>query len=115
MTLKAMIKADSQAVFLNTGEFAENVVYVKHKSVTRPIKAVVIRESIASSDQSGGAITPVFEVHVDNDLVTGISSTEIDLGGDMICFPVRDGMAASDRAIVSVIFQDEAMLVLQCL
>jgi hypothetical protein len=37
------------------------------------------------------------------------------LGGDMICFPVRDGMAASDRAIVSVIFQDEAMLVLQCL
>lgn len=115
MTLRDMIAADSQKVFLNTGEFAETVTYRKRSGVQRSIKAVVFREAVVNSEESGGAQTPTFEVHVDNDIVNGIASDEIDLGGDQIVLPVRDGVTATPRTIVSIIVQDHAMLVLQCL
>jgi len=114
MTLRDMIAADSQKVFLNTGEFAEPVVYVKGSGVARPIKAVVFREELSSSEESGGAVTPIFEVHVENDSVNGIASTELDTGGDQIEIPVRDGMTAACRSIISIVSQDHGMMVLMC-
>lgn len=115
MTLKAAISADANTVFLNTDEFAEVVLYRPVLGATRSIKAVIIREELASSEESGGAVTPVFEVHVANSSATGISSTEINLGGDAFDFPVRDGLSVSTRRINAILFQDTGMLVLQCL
>jgi hypothetical protein len=116
MTLKQTIINDAGTVFLNTDDFAEMVSYVKRGAASgRSIKAVVIREEIASSEESGGAVTPVFEVHVANNSTAGIASTEINLGGDAIEIPVRDGLTASSRHINAILFQDEGMLVLQCL
>ena len=117
MTLKDMILADSVNVFINSSEFAESVIYKtspgKPTPVTRTINAVVIRQAVGESEETGTSV-PFFEVHVANNLTVGISSTEIDLGGDTIDIPVRPGMTASARAIVSIIDQDEGMLVLQC-
>jgi hypothetical protein len=115
VTLKQTISTDANTVFLNTDEFAEVVLYRPVLGASRSIKAVVIREELASSEESGGAVTPVFEVHVANDSTTGISSSDINLGGDSLEFPVRDGLANSTRRIVSILFQDTGMLVLQCL
>lgn len=116
MTLKQMMQDDAGSVFLNTDEFAETVAYGAVGAISRrSIKAVVFREAIAGTEESGGVVTPVFEVHVANNSTTGISSTEINLGGDVIDFPVRDGLASSTRRIVAITTQDEAMLVLQCL
>ena len=116
MTLKQTISDDAGRVFLNTDDFAEVVAYGAVGALARrSIKAVVIREEIASSEESGGAVTPVFEVHVANNSTTGIASTEINLGGDVIDIPVRDGLVASSRHINAILFQDEGMLVLQCL
>jgi hypothetical protein len=116
MTLKQQILADATTVFLNTTEFAESVAYRSlGAGVPRTISAVVFREALSGSEESGGAVTPLFEVHVANSATTGISSTEIDLGGDTLTFAVRDGLAVSQRRIVAIVTQDEAMLVLQCL
>ena len=114
MTLKDTIQADALSVFTNVDEFAESVVYVKRSGAMRTINAVVFREATASSDQSGGVSVPFFEVHVANNAASGISSTEIDLGGDKICMDVRNGKCESNRAITAIMMQDEGMLVLQC-
>lgn len=121
MTLRAMITDDASSVFLSTDEFAETVTYKPRKFVigdvraNRPIKAVVIRDLIQVVNEDGGeTVLPSFEVHVANDSMLGISSSELDLGGDKLSFPVRDGLTASDRAIVRLITQDHAMLVLEC-
>lgn len=118
MTLKQQILADAVSVFTNLDEFAESVVYRNRQSkvipVTRTIKAVVIRLGTIESAESGGASTPAFEVHVANSATTGISSTELDLGGDTIELSVRPGMAASRRAIIDITDLDEGMMVLQC-
>lgn len=116
-----MISDDAASVFINTDEFAESVTYKPRlksgdtRASTRAINAVVIREQAATVDEDGNeTIAPIFEVHVANDSTIGISSTELDLGGDEISFPVRDGQTATDRAINALMFIDNGMIVLQC-
>ena len=122
MTLRDMIEADATEVFLNTGEFAESVTYKPRikptgdtRDETRSISAVVFREQMTTIDEDGGeTIAPMFLVHVANDSTDGISSDELDLGGDKITFPVRDGLTASDRTVTRLVTIDNGMLVLEC-
>lgn len=116
MTLRDTLTDDASSVFLNTDEFAESVTYKPRGSVTtRPIRAVVEREQLATVNEDGGeTVAPMFIVHVANDSTLGISSDELDTGGDKISLPVRDGMTASYRAITRLISQDNGMLVLEC-
>ena len=122
MTLRDTIEADATAVFLNTGEFAESVTYKPRikptgdtRSSTRSISAVVFREQMTTIDEDGGeTIAPRFLVHVANDSTDGINSDELDLGGDKITFPVRDGLTASDRTVTRLVTIDNGMLVLEC-
>lgn len=110
-----MITADASLVFTSTDDFAEVVTYKRLNNPSwRTINAVVFRESYASSEESGGVTTPLFEVHVANSETLGISSDEINLGGDVLTFSVRDGLPACDRTITAIITQDHGMLVLQC-
>ena len=120
MTLRSQIEADVSAVFLNTGEFAETVTYYPHAyygqtpRASRSISAVVFREQIAVVGEDGDTVLPVFEVHVENDSTVGISSDELDLGGDQIGLPPRNGKAAERKTITRLITQDHGMLVLEC-
>ncbi len=120
MTFREQLSADSAAVFLNTSEFAESVTYKPHRydgesaRDDRPISAVVVRESISAFEDDVQTALPHFEVYVDNDSTTGISSDEIDPGSDRLSFPTRDGETASDHQIIELIRQDSAMLVLLC-
>jgi len=119
MTLRDMIDDDATSVFLNTGEFAETVTYYPRTRTatansSRSIAAVVIRQSLQSVGENGISVLPVWEVHVHNNSTTGISSTELDLGGDQIGFPPRDGETAAKKTIVNLMTQDHGMLVLEC-
>jgi hypothetical protein len=121
MTLRDAINNDAQLVFLNTDEFAETVTYHPRlfaggdSRPTRSIKAVVFRETMATVTEDGGTtLLPMFEVHVENDSTLGISSTELDTGGDQLEFAARDGVAATKRTITRVVTQDHGMLVLEC-
>ena len=120
MTLRAAITSDASSVFLSTDEFAETVTYHPHTYYnatprsSRSISAVVIRETIAVLGEDGDAVLPVFEEHVANDSTNGISSSEIDLGGDQIALAPRDGKTAERKTITRLMQQDHAMLVLEC-
>jgi len=116
MTLHDVIESDATTVFCNTDDFAEIVTYWPRGSATgRTINAVVMREQIAAFDADGGQVNlPSFEVHVANDSTNGISSTELNTGGDEIAFPPRDGKTAVRKSVLQLITQDHGMLVLEC-
>lgn len=109
MTLAERITADGKGLFLDTDDFAESVTYVPHNyagetvRVNRTINAVVIRHSVH-----------LFEVHVANDVLLGITSTEIDVGRDQLSFAKRTGGTAAERTIQRMPTHDEGMLVLEC-
>jgi len=120
VTLQDQIVTDGATVFCNLDDFAETVTYYPYHFIDdvarepRVISAVVIREQIAVFSEDGDTVTPVFEVHVINSSTTGISSDELDLGGDQIELPPRDGKPAEKRTITLLTTQDTGMLVLQC-
>lgn len=120
MTLANTIVSDALAVFTSTDDFAELVTYVPTRFGIDPqrdprqIKAVVIREPMAVVSEDGDTVVPVFQVHVANSSTEGISSTELDLGGDQIQMPTRDGKSAESRTITQLLIQDTGMLVLEC-
>ncbi len=115
MTLHDLIETDAVTVFCNTNDFAETVTYYPRTGSSRSIKAVVSREQIATFSPDGGQINlPSFQVHVANSSTTGISSIELDMGGDAIELPPRDGKAAVRKQIMQLLIQDHGMLVLEC-
>ena len=114
MSLHDTIQADALTVFCNVNDFAEAVTYYKRNGLARSINAVVVREALEILPEDGDSVTPLFEVHVANDAVTGIASNEINLGGDSIEFAVRVGQPLSRRTITKLTSHDEGMLVLEC-
>ncbi len=114
MTLADIIEADAKNVFCNANDFAEPVTYYKANGKARKINAVVVRDALAILPEDGDTITPVFEVHVANDVDEGIASDELNLGGDQIAFPVRVGKPPERRSVVRLIAHDNGMLQLEC-
>jgi hypothetical protein len=116
MTLRDTIEADATTVFCNDQDFAETVTYwPRGASTGRAIKAVVIRDQIATFSEDGGQTNlPSFQVFVANTATGGISSSEIDTGGDKIELPPRDGKTAEKRSITQITEQDHGMLVIEC-
>ena len=117
MTLRDRIVTDAGSVFLNSDHFAESVTYYPHRFGTaatpRVIKAVVTRIQVAvfNPDEQ---ILPEFEVRVANDSTTGISSDEVNSGGDQIKLEVRIGETATKRSVQYMTEHDDGMLVLIC-
>lgn len=114
MTLHDMIKADADVVFCNANDFAEPVLYYKRAGSARTIQAVVIREALSVLSEDGDNVIPMFEVHVANDPAKGITSDELNLGGDSIEFAIRVGGPKTRRSIMKLLSHDEGMLVLEC-
>ena len=74
-----------------------------------------MREQITAFDSAGGQVNlPSFEVHVANNSTSGISSSELNTGGDEIAFPPRDGKTATRKSVLQLVTQDHGMLVLEC-
>lgn len=113
-----MITTDASSVFTSTSDFAEEITYYPKQKfgesvpTPRTINAVVFREQFQSLDDDTNS--PVWQIHVVNDDTLGISSTELNLGGDQIALPPRDGQDAARRTITYLQTQDHGMLVLEC-
>lgn len=120
MTLRSMIATDAYTVFTSTDEFAEAITYYPHQyygeaaPTPRSINAVVFREQIAVLAEDGDVVAPVWQIHVANNSTYGISSDELDLGGDQLEFAPRDGEAAVKKTITQLLTQDHGMLVIEC-
>jgi len=117
MSLADRIVTDAGTVFLNSDHFAESVTYYPQRFGTaatpRVISAVVTRNQVATFNPDE-QIVPEFEVRVANDATTGISSAELNTGGDQIKLAVRIGETATRRSIQYMTEHDEGMLVLIC-
>lgn len=114
MTLHDTIAADALAVFCNADDFAEDVTYYPRGGAARAISAVVIRETLAIVSEDGDNVIPMFEVHVANNATSGISSAELNLGGDSVEFAIRVGVSVTRRTITKLLGHDEGMLILEC-
>lgn len=119
MSLADRIASDAVNVFLNDQHFAETVTYYPHRFHTaavrdpRSIKAVVIRNQVAVFNPDEQILTE-FEVRVANDSTLGISSAELDTGGDKIELAAKIGDTPAKRSIQYMTEHDEGMLVLIC-
>ena len=120
MTLHDLIAADAVTVFTSTDDFAEVITYYPHRYYgeaardPRPINAVVFREQIQVLTQDGDTVAPVWQIHVANHETLGITSEELDLGGDQLEFPPRDGKPAEIRTITQLIGHDQGMVIVEC-
>jgi len=72
-------------------QFGESIKYMPRSGGTRTINAIVEREPPAVFDAAGNAVLPQFIVRVHNSCRSGISSNEIDTGGDTIELPKMVG------------------------
>lgn len=119
MSLAERIVTDAGTVFLNSDHFAETVTYYPHRFHTdtaraaRSIKAVVIRNQVSVFNPDEQILTE-YEVRVANDSDTGISSDELDTGGDQISLSPRVGEAAKKVSVQYLTEHDSGMLVLIC-
>ena len=72
-------------------QFGESIEYVPRSGGSRSILAIVEREPPAVMDAAGNAVVPQFVVRVYNSCRSGISSQEMDTGGDQVRFVRRIG------------------------
>jgi len=80
---------------------------------SRSIKARIIREGHPSMDGVPNSSSALMRIIVLNDTVTGISSSELDTGGDKITMPIRRGKVAMDRKIKKILNQDAGSMMLE--
>lgn len=111
MTLKDSIKADVSSVFLNADEFAESVVYKPRSGGARTIKAIVDRDPPAIYDAAGNVVLPAFRLTVRNSCTLGISSKELDTGGDAVELvrKLNEAIPAT-FSVMRMAYQDEGVV-----
>lgn len=114
MSLHDVIKEDGIKVFCNVNDFAETVTYHPFREQPRAINAVIERQQMSLNPEDGDILSPVFFVHVANDSQTGISSDELNVGGDQIEIAVRVGEQPRLRTIQRLLYHDEGIIDLEC-
>lgn len=106
------LAADMATVFL--ADFGETVTYVPLSGSERSISAIVDRAPPmppAGSPVKAG-LAPKITAEVANDSTNGITSSELNTGGDKLKLAVRIGEAATARPIITVLRHDAGSLLL---
>lgn len=94
-------------------DFGETVVYKKPGNDDRTITAIVERNPGEVFAASGEVVTYRIMVKVHNNSTTGIASTELDEGLDIVSVPRRVGMPASDLIVDQLISAEGGVLILK--
>lgn len=102
---------DTAPDFLST--FGETVTYYPKAGGSREITVVVTREQPADLDGAPHGQAPRLTIAVANDATTGISSSEVDTGGDEVKLARRIGETAINRRITKLLSQDAGMIELE--
>lgn len=103
---------DTAPEFLDTLG-GESVTYLPASGGSRAITALANRHQPSSMDEVPHGHAPLAVVTVQNDSSLGISSDEIDLGGDKLQYAVRIGQSVQARRITKLVSQDAGMLILE--
>jgi len=89
---------------------AQTVYYLPKSGGSRSINAIVTYLGPQTMDGLRGGSRPHFDISVRNSSVYGISSRELNTGGDKIQIPMRMGRSVRTVRLVNLIAQDRAML-----
>ncbi len=107
MTFKDALSQNAQRVFLNTDEFAEQVIYTPSGGFAKTIKAVIVRKDLSPADENTGrSLKNQAEVFISTDSVTGVSS--INRRDDRITLADVEGILREAR-INDVLGRDDGM------
>lgn len=94
-------------------EYAEDATYMPEGGGSRAIKAHIERQRVAAGEFAGESF-PVWIVKVENSATTGISSAELNRGGDKISFPPREGETAETKSIVELLSHENGFVTVEC-
>lgn len=103
--------SDEADTFLEN--FGEPVTYHPKGGSTRDIIAIIDRNPVASITGLPHGNTPRMLLIVKNSADGGISSSEVNTGGDKIALDVRIGQDDQQRRIMSVVWNDIGMMHLE--
>ncbi len=90
--------------------FGEDVVYYPRSGGQRAIKAKVYRSPMAIIEETGEIPSQELMIVVKNSDCDGISSTEIDTGGDELAVALRQDSTPQRRSIARVITDHNGMV-----
>jgi len=89
----------------------DTIIYRPRKGGSREIKAIVEYPGPAAIGGLEGGSRPVLDIYVKNDSIIGISSAELDTGGDKLDnVPLRYGLTNTKVRIIRIAGQDKAIL-----
>ncbi len=106
MSLKDQMSLDAKAVFLNGGEFAEEITYTPAGGTAKLIRAVIVRKELSPSNEvNSRSLKNQAEVYISTDPLEGVSF--INRRDDRIMLDVED--TAKDARINDVLGKDEGL------
>ena len=107
MIFKDQMKNDAVNVFLNTGEFAENITYTPQGGSPKTIKAVVVLKTIEpTAGNTGRALHHQADVFILNDALKGIDA--VDKKDDRLTLNDSEGNSQTAR-IHEVLAKDDGL------
>jgi hypothetical protein len=106
MSFKEQLNNDAVLTFLQTGEFAEPILYTPKGGTAKQIPAIVERKRIIpSGEDSGRTLINQVEIMIANDAENGVIS--INKGADTVSLPERVGDASISWVVEDILGQDE--------
>ena len=102
--------AEDAAIFVDLDGFGEEVTYTPRVGDAREINAQVQREVRETDEDYQGSLVPSIIVEVRNSATLGISSDEVNTGGDKITLAERIGGTARAMLITEVLSQDAGIM-----
>lgn len=106
MSLKDQMAIDAKTVFINNGEFAEEITYTPAGGTAKIIRAVIVRKELLPSDEvNNRSLKNQAEVYVSTDPLEGISF--INRRDDRITIDVEG--TAKDARVNDILSKDEGM------
>jgi len=90
----------------------DTITYYPRNGGSREIRATL--EFLGPDTIGTFSRRPVIDIYIKNNSSSGISSAEVDTGGDKIELPLRYGLAVRKVRIVKIMGQEKALLHLRC-
>jgi len=93
---------------------AKTITYLPRGGGSRNIEAIIEYPgpgAIGGMASSGSR--PIMDIYIENSSTSGISSAEVDTGGDKLDVPLRFGLTAARVRITRIVAQDKAVLHIQ--
>jgi len=107
VSFKDQLALDAKAVFLNGGEFAEEIIYTPSVGAAKPIKAVVVRKDLTPADENvGRSLKNQAEMFISTDSTEGVSA--INQKDDRITLADVEGVSKEAR-INDILGKDDGL------